>query len=238
MGQFRQVEGAGRLAGKRKKKRKEEQLEPWTAEWRVEGVPEDKRFKSPGQALSAQRRVQRMKPRNPKGRKQQGRRPGPETAERQHHSRGKKLEKFVESLGGEAAPLSEYELRVLFDGRKIGGTGSFGDWKQSDYEDREPVKAEIVFDTFHGRKVYDREKGELVPWVPTDPEDIEAENKRKAKKRRRDVFASFCEECGVQLPTSKQKESLCGSCSPTLSAKAFFESVKKGMKTGSTTPFV
>jgi hypothetical protein len=231
MGKFRQVEGAGRFAGKRKRKKRESEApEDWTSDWRVEGVAPDRRFKNMGEAQSAQRRVRRMKPQGPKGKKQTGgRRPGPETAERIVHSQGKKWDEFEEALGGN---LSEYEMRLLFDGRKIGGAGTFADWKQERHEDRRVVKSEIIFQTFKGPMVSVRDedtgKMKLVPWVPSDPVDVAKAEKVKNKlRKKRDIFATFCEECGMKLPTSRRREAKCATCAPaSASAQAFGESLR------------
>lgn len=222
MAQFRRVPGA--------RKNREAEPEEWGPEWRIEGTPLETRFASAAEALAKGRAVQEIKPRRLKGRREaKSTRPGPEIAERLHHSKGKKWEKFLESLGMQ---LSEREQLLLMDGRKSGGSGMFGDWKQGVYKDRRELKSEIFFDTFNGRMV--AKPGEdgkmiLVPHVETDPEIMEQQEKKRAKQRRAvdpNSRNKFCDVCGVKLPLAEVgKQNCCKTCRPGLSVEDFMKSL-------------
>lgn len=232
MAQFRQVEGAGHRAGKRKQKPAEQPNEDWTSDWRMEGVPQDTRFRGMGSAQAANRRVRSMKPANPKGRRQITRRPCPETAERVVHSKGKRWDEFEKQLGGN---LSDYEKRIVFDGRKIGGAGTFADWKQSQYKNRKIVSVDKVIHTLQGPmmavKNPETDKIELVPYVPSDKEEREKLQAKKSKPRKKkDLFATHCEKCGIQLPTSRRSEAKCVGCAPVApTVTAFAAALKQKM---------
>lgn len=221
MGKFtRKAPGAG---VRKQPKRKPE--DGWTGEWRLEGLPKDRRFVGFAEAQAASSNVRQMKPRRLKGRREaKSTRPCPETAERIHHSRGRNWAKFKKSLG---TPLSDHEMQLMMDSPNIGGNGIFGEWKQRQYSERKVVDKVIVFDTFHGRKVFDREQGKLVPYIPTDPEEIAQLEARKQKKgNRRKAKGKFCVTCSVRLPASREGKPHCGACVPD-TLKKFKASLKR-----------
>ena len=202
-------------------------------DWRMEGCPEETRYESVQQAERARARVQRMKPNGPKGKKQTGgRRPNFITAERIHHSRGKKWEEFVAHMGIEN--LSEYEQRQYFDSFNNGGQELFQKWKQRQYESKVVVDRVVVLD-YGDRKmivVRDPETGELkqVPYV--DPEE-KAEKTKRAVKRSRNSKPKYCVECGMSIALARSAHSdKCSSCAPMSVALASFKAAVKKTQQG------
>lgn len=169
-------------------------------------MPAETRFKSVADAERARRRVARMKPTGPKGKKQTGgRRPNNITVSRIHHSRGRKWDQFVAEMGIEH--LSEYEQRQLFDNFSNGGQEVFAQWKQKQYEDRVVIEKVRYLDFGNGKKMcveQDPETGEfkMVPYVPSK-EEQEAETQKKLKRSRRKSGNPYQEAAGAAIDRFK-----------------------------------
>lgn len=104
----------------------------WNSEFRIEGVPEDKRHASMGDAEALRRRVRRMTPGRPLGKKERGKKPCGITLNRVNHSQGRALERFLKSLGGDN--WSEREKLLLMDSRPHGGFEVLATWRQERVE--------------------------------------------------------------------------------------------------------
>lgn len=192
-------------------------------DWRMEGTPEETRYESVVDAERARRRVHRMVPKGPKGKKQTGgRRPNPITAERVHHSRGRKWEEFLKATGYDR--LSEHEQLLLMDSFKNGGREVFANWKQREYERWLVIDRVTVLDFATGKKIaVQLSDGSVIYQDYVDPKD----EQRKKKVRKAKIKPAHCDSCGVKLPNVFRKRGQCVACRPALSAQKFFESLNK-----------
>jgi len=128
----------------------------WNSEFRIKGIPIDRRHESMEEAEACRQRVKRMVPDRPHGKKEKGGgKPCGRTMERINHSKGKALEKFLESLGG-ADGFTERTKLQMMDSTKYDGLELVGRWRQKQVEGWEKVGSWRIF---HG-EFQDAETGE------------------------------------------------------------------------------
>ena len=128
----------------------------WNSEFRVKGVPADWRHRSFQDAEACKHRVKKMIPDRPHGKKEKGGgRACGRTMERVNHSKGKALERFLESLGG-ADGFTERTKLLMMDSTKYDGLELVGRWRQEQVEGWEKVGSWRIF---HG-EFQDAETGE------------------------------------------------------------------------------
>lgn len=158
--------------------------------WRVEGVPEDKRHSSLETAIKKGKKAHALQRIRTKGRKERGRRPSKETAKRAHHSRGRKLELYLEAIEQQGANITEQELMMLVD------NDTFGRWKEAQREGWVVTNRVVVVDTPDGKKIaIPGPSGiELVEFTP-DPRDEQPSGRRKKKDVRKPIVGM--DDCPV-----------------------------------------
>lgn len=131
--------------------------------WRIEGVPEDKRYDSTDEAIRRAKEIERIKPERLQGRREaKSLRPHPIVCKRVHHSRGHKWEAFREEIGGK---MAEPDLLAAMD------HDTFGFWKQAQYEGWSVEEREVVLDIANTSEP-----------IPKEPK--KKKTKRKKKKRK------------------------------------------------------
>jgi type I site-specific restriction-modification system R (restriction) subunit len=132
-------------------------------EWRMEGVPEDKRYESTEEAIRRAKEIEKIKPQRLQGsREAKSLRPDPIVAKRIYHSRGHKWDEFREEIGGK---VKDHELLSFMD------HDEFGRWKQAQYEGWTVEKREVVLDMANTAN-------------PIPPEPKKKKSKRKKKKKK------------------------------------------------------
>ncbi len=190
------------------------------SKWRVKGVPEDDRFDSIKDAIKRQKTVQGWKPQRLKSRREaRSKRPCPETAERVHHSRGKKWKEFIQRMGNN---FSEQEALMMMDSSKIGGNEVFAKWKQREYEAWKTIDTVRILEFADRRVIMVRQKDGTVTEVPF----IEPEGEKKTKKRSARKIKN-CTTCDSRLSSSERHRKECTKCRPVITATAFFQSLTK-----------
>ena len=202
-------------------------MSDYKVDWRAEGVKKDPRYKDVADAERARRRVNQIIPNNPKGKKQGGgRRPNRITAERVHHSRGKKWPQFLEEMGYDK--LSESDQLLLMDSFGNGGNEVFARWKQREYDAWVTIKRVVIYDyAFKGRMIRVLMSDGSVVEQPYESED---KQKKKVKVTSGKKRGTSCTTCGVSLPTTRSG-SECSVCSQSVTAAAFFNALQKRKKT-------
>jgi phage/plasmid primase-like uncharacterized protein len=189
-------------------------------EWRIKGIPEDDRFDSIKDAIKRQKTVQSWKPQRLKSRREaRSKRPCRETAERVHHSRGKKWAEFIQRLGNN---FSEQEALRMMDSSRIGGNEVFATWKQREYEAWRTIDTVRILEFADRRVIMVRQKDGTVTEVPF----IEPEGEKKTKKRFAGKIKN-CATCSSRLQSSERHRKECTKCRPVVTATSFFQSLTK-----------